>query len=241
MSGLNERGRRCYRPWMLKLLGFSSSNYYNIAKLALLEKGITFEEVRTWTGADEEFQPEYLKLSPMGKVPCLVTEQGPISESRCIVEYLEDAYPEPALRPEDPFARARMHELCVMIDLYLELPVRRALGHVFAGKPASDRLKREVLPVLHKAAGALQNRAHFEPHLLGDAFTLADVAGIIHFPVIRSLSAAAFGEDVLAGVPGLDDYLTRMEARETVQRVRADQQEDAPKFQAFIKERYGLG
>jgi len=30
---------------MLKLYGFSVSNYYNMVKLALLEKGLAFEEV----------------------------------------------------------------------------------------------------------------------------------------------------------------------------------------------------
>jgi len=226
---------------MLKLLGFSASNYYNIPKLALLEKGIEFEEVQTWTGASDDFQPEYLELSPMGKVPCLVTDEGPISESRCIVDYLEEAYPEPALVPKGPFERARMHELCVMIDLYLELPTRRAIPYVFSGRPVADRLRREVPPVVRKGAQALLRRTRFDPYLMGEHFTLADVAAIIHVPAVRSLSKRAFGEDLLANVPGLDDYLARLEERETVKKVRADREENLPKFAAFIQERYGAG
>ena len=224
---------------MLKLLGFSASNYYNVPKLAMLEKGIEFEEVQTWTGADADFQPEYLDLSPMGKVPCLVTHEGPISESRCIVDYLEAAYPEPALVPTDPFERARVHELCVMIDLYLELPIRRTLPYVFSGKPVADRLRREVPPVVQKAAKALLRRTRFDPYLVGDRFTLADVAAIIHLPSARGLGKRAFGEDLLADVPGLDDYLARLEERETVKKIRADREENLPKFAAFIQERYG--
>lgn len=230
-----------YRPAMLKLYGFSASNYYNVPKLVLLEKGIPFEEVRAWTGASDTFQPEYLELSPMGKVPCLLTDAGPISESRCIADYLEATHPEPPLLPADPYQRALVNELCVMIDLYLELPARRALGHVFAGKPASERLRDEVLPILHKAAKALARRTTFEPYLVGDRFTLADVAGAIHFPAVRGIAKAAFGEDVLADVPGLDDYLARMDERETVKRVRADAAENRPEFFAFIRERYGNG
>ncbi len=67
---------------MLRLHGFSSSNYYNAVKLALLEKGLEFDEVLTYTGADEHHQPEYLEKSPLGKVPCLETDDGFISESR---------------------------------------------------------------------------------------------------------------------------------------------------------------
>ena len=35
---------------MLKLYGFSVSNYYNMVKLALLEKGLPFEEVPFYAG-----------------------------------------------------------------------------------------------------------------------------------------------------------------------------------------------
>jgi glutathione S-transferase len=35
---------------MLKLCGFAASNYYNKVKLALLEKGVPFEEELAWVG-----------------------------------------------------------------------------------------------------------------------------------------------------------------------------------------------
>ena len=39
---------------MLKLYGFSVSNYYNMVKLALLEKGLPFEEVPFYAGQTPE-------------------------------------------------------------------------------------------------------------------------------------------------------------------------------------------
>ncbi|MEE9254525.1 MAG: glutathione S-transferase N-terminal domain-containing protein, partial [Pseudomonadales bacterium] len=57
---------------MLKLHGFPISNYFNMAKIALLEKGIEFEEVTTRPSQEDE----YLDRSPMGKVPCLETDAG---------------------------------------------------------------------------------------------------------------------------------------------------------------------
>ena len=48
---------------MLKLCGFAGSNYHNKVKLALLEKGIPFEEELVLVG---ETDPE---ASPLGKVP----------------------------------------------------------------------------------------------------------------------------------------------------------------------------
>ena len=61
---------------MLVLHGFSSSNYYNLVKLALLEKQLPFEERLVYTGASDDYRPDYLELSPIGKVPCLETSAG---------------------------------------------------------------------------------------------------------------------------------------------------------------------
>ena len=68
---------------MLKLCGFSASNYYNKVKLALLEKEIPFEEVEVWTNEVDR------AVSPMGKVPYLLTERGPLSESAVMLDYIE--------------------------------------------------------------------------------------------------------------------------------------------------------
>ncbi|MCX7171690.1 MAG: glutathione S-transferase N-terminal domain-containing protein, partial [Proteobacteria bacterium] len=88
---------------MLKLCGFSVSNYYNKVKLALLEKAIPFEEEVVYPSQDEAVK----KDSPMGKVPFMRTEHGVLTESQVLVEYLEDAYRERPLYPADAFARAK--------------------------------------------------------------------------------------------------------------------------------------
>src|SRR5687768_12132413 len=124
---------------MLRLHGFSSSNYYNVVKLAMLEKGVPFEEVTVYTGAGPNYRPDYLDASPLGKVPCLETDAGFLTESRCIVDYIERTQAGPPLYPTEPFARAKMLELTQMIDLYLELPARRLIGNMFAQKPPPER------------------------------------------------------------------------------------------------------
>ena len=71
---------------MYKLYGFSASNYYNMVKLPLLERDIEFDEVLVMLSDDESF----LKISPRGMVPVLETEQGFISETAAILDYLEE-------------------------------------------------------------------------------------------------------------------------------------------------------
>lgn len=223
---------------MLRLHGFSASNYYNIAKLALLEKGAPFEEVTVYTGAGPKYRPDYLEVSPLGKVPCLETEHGFVTESRCIVEYIERTVPGPSLYPSSEFAQAKLLELTQIIDLYLELPARRLLPNYFARKPAPERIANEVVAELQKGARALRSLAKFDTFLLGDAFSAADIAGVIHFPVVRTIVKKTINQDPLAEVPGLLDYLTRLEQRPTVQRVRADQQANYPAFVAHLQSLY---
>lgn len=226
---------------MLVLHGFSSSNYYNVVKLALLEKQLPFEEARVYTGAGERYRPDYLQQSPLGKVPCLQTKEGFISESRCIIEYLERAYPERPLYPSSPFAVAKLLELTQIIDLYLELAVRRVLPNFFARKPPPDSVANDVRTTLSKGAKALQQLARFDAYLLGDSLSAADVAGAIHFPAVRFISTNVLGSDPLGDVPGLNAYVERMEQRPSVQRIRADQNEDRPKFFAHIQSLYQSG
>ena len=100
---------------MIKLYGFTISNYFNMVKMALLEKGIEFEFIDTRPSQDESF----LKLSPMGKVPCIETDNGYISEASVILEYLEDLGAGPSLMPSNPFERAKIRELIKEMELYL--------------------------------------------------------------------------------------------------------------------------
>lgn len=221
---------------MLVLHGFSASNYYNVVKLALLEKGLPFEEQVVYSGAGAHYRPEYLTQSPLGKVPCLQTEHGFISESRCIIDYLERAYPESPLYPREPFAVAKLLELTQVIDLYLELVARRLLPSYFARKPPHDSIAKDVIAGLTKGAKGVERLASFDGYVLGDRFSAADIAATIHFPLVRLLSTKVLDFDPLGEVPGLTGYLERMEQRPHVQRIRRDNAEDFPKFIAHLKQ-----
>lgn len=220
---------------MLVLHGFSSSNYFNVVKLALLEKAVPFEASLVYSGAGEHYRPEFLEQSPMGKVPCLQTDQGFISESRVIVDYLERAYPEPPLFPRDAFAIAKLNELTQVIDLYLELAARRVLPNLFTRVPPPEETAREVRATVTKGVAALTKLARFDAFLLGDFFSAADIAAVIHIPVVRVVTTSVLNWDPFAEVPGLSEYLARMEQRPTLQQIREDQRADLPHFYAHLR------
>ena len=221
---------------MLVLHGFSASNYYNLVKLALLEKELPFEERSVYTGARDDYRPDYLEMSPIGKVPCLETSEGTLTESRCIIDYLERAYPEHPLYPGTPFAIAKQNELAQVIELYLELAVRPVIPNMVANRPPPENIARSVRANVAKGVHALRRLAHFEGYILGgDQLTVADLAAIIHLPTVRGIAKAVLGEDPLAAVPGLTEYLARMGQRPTVQRVFADRKVDMPSFYAHLQ------
>ena len=87
---------------MLRLHGFSFSNYHSLVKVVLIEKGIEFDEVTVFPPADQD----YLSKNPTGKFPCLELEDGTfLGETQVILNYLEEAYPRTPLLPTDPLAR----------------------------------------------------------------------------------------------------------------------------------------
>jgi len=59
---------------------------------------------------DEQFDPEYLKLNPKAQVPTLVHDGHVVRESSIICNYIDDVFPEPALKPASPQGRAHMQE-----------------------------------------------------------------------------------------------------------------------------------
>jgi glutathione S-transferase len=103
---------------MLKLHGFQVSNYYNMAKFALLEKGLKFEHIESMPSQENDFKAK----SPMGKVPCLETDKGFLTETNVILDYVEKTTPSPSLMPADPFAAAKVREVMKVLELYTGAP-----------------------------------------------------------------------------------------------------------------------
>jgi len=203
---------------MLKLCGFAISNYYNKVKLALLEKGVPFEEEPAYPSQKDEFLAE----SSMGKVPFLRTERGILTESQVLTEYIEESHPEPALYPQDVFERARCRELIQHLELHLELPARRLYGEAFFGGKASDETKQEVEKLLNRGLRSLKHLARFAPYIGGSAFTHADCAAWVHLPLVSQTTKIIYGRDMLEeALPQAKAYVRMIGERPHAQAVNA--------------------
>jgi glutathione S-transferase len=204
---------------MIRLCGFHISNYHNKVRIALLEKGVAFEED---AGVKPSQEASYLAQSPMGKVPFLEVNGTRIRESSAILEYLEDAFPQKPLLPKDPIERARVRELVIFIELHLELVARRMYGMLAGGKPVSDETRQRVEKDLAKGVRALKAVVTFEPFIAGKDLTVADCAAFVHLPLVTLVTRNFFGRDFLEDIPQVKPYLKMLAERPAFARVNED-------------------
>jgi glutathione S-transferase len=207
----------------LKLCGFAASNYYNKIKQQLLEKGVPFEEVLAWSSQDEAF----LARSPMGKVPFVEVDGRTLTESQAIAEYIEEVYSEKPLLPRDPFARAKVRQLVIFLDLHVELVTRRLYPEAFFGGKVSDETKQQVEKALPKGLKAFMRIAKFAPFVAGPEFTLADCAAIQHLPLVTMATKRIYGRDFMEPYPQVSAYLKEMGQRPATQKVVEDRKANA--------------
>jgi len=212
------------------LHGFSYSNYYNMPKHALLYKGINFEEDLVYPSAEG-----YNKLSPALKVPSLTTDDGQhLSEASVLCEYIEDAYPVKPLFPTDPVARNRVRQLMHMAELYLELPNRRLIAYSFSNQPAPEQLVNEVKAVVDRGINSINALATFNPQVMGDEFTMADIY-LYYVLMVADMGGGMTGVDLNSSIPGLEKWRATMAADPITRKVEADTEANRESFFGYVK------
>ena len=201
---------------MVMLIEIPLSPYAQKVKLALLEKGITFEtRIPDLLNPDAEFRA----LSPRLEVPVFVDGEVALFDSSVILEYIEDRWPEPALLPRTPRERARAREIEEVCDTaydavnwgIAEITVfRRAEGDLAAAM--LEKARSQVAGLNARLERALGERAWFG----GEGPGFADVAA---YPAVNA--AASMG---CKPAPGscLETWLTAMRKRPSAARVRQD-------------------
>lgn len=206
---------------MLKLHGFSVSNYTNMVKQCLIEKGVVFEQINARPSQEDDF----LAISPMGKIPCLETSEGYLIETAAILDYLEQIHPQPSMYPADAFARARAKEIIHITELYIELAARRHLGAAFFGQERSEEAMVEVRPQVEKGLRAFNQLVDFGPYVMGSEFGNVDIFVYHSFRLANQVLRHTYDWNIAAEVPGFSAYLTAMDERDSTTSVVADNEE----------------
>ncbi len=192
------------------------SNYFSMLKNGLIERGIEFEEVL----ANPSQKPEMLANSPLGKVPYIETEEGFLSETAVIIDYLEEKYKGASLYPADEFQRAKVRELMRIVEHYIETPAHSMLG-LFFGRDVPQEVRDHFEPLINRGIAAFQALAKPSPYLMGEELTHADIFAYWSLSLAQSIMKMAYKRDLAAEIPWLADWQKTMLGRESTSSLAA--------------------
>ncbi|MDG1471473.1 MAG: glutathione transferase GstA [Ascidiaceihabitans sp.] len=178
--------------------------------IILNELGVAFELDKTDTNAGKtEAGDNFLKISPNGYVPALITDDGDIiTENAAVLQYLADQSPDAGLAPANgTLARTRLQEALNFVSSELH----KSFGPFFSGTElVGDARQRAETRVGRRAAYIEQSLADGRAFLLGDTFTVADAYAFV------VLNWAGFVGVSLAAYPKTQSYVARIAARPAV-------------------------
>jgi maleylpyruvate isomerase len=205
----------------LKLITAPESPFGARVLIAARAKGIALQLERPAQGTVRS--PEFRAINPISKIPVLLTERGTIiPESAAILDYLDDRFPQPSLRPVDPDERARVNVAVRITDAYIMAPVIRTFPHL---NPATRDARVVDNELMHWQAG-LAALAHFLAVPLPGAAAGVSLADCVLPPSLH-LSARisrllGLQEDLLAPHSALVAYYARIKDHPIVGPVLAE-------------------
>ena len=201
--------------------GVNASPFVRKVRVALAEKNIPYD-LKPQVPFGQP--PEYMKISPLGKIPCLQDGDYTLPDSSCIIAYLERTNPKPALYPEDPKEYGR----ALFVEEYGDSRLSETLGPVFFQrvvrklifKQESDEtiVRNKIDVEAPKVFDWLESQIGDREWLVGTRFGIADLAMASPFVNFGHAGESVDGKRW----PRLAAYLQRVHSR--------------PSFKALIEE-----
>jgi glutathione S-transferase len=200
------------------LYGPAYSTYTRTARLALEEKGLAYDLREVDTLAGEGQKAEHLARHPWGKVPVLDHDGFSVFETVAIARYIDEAFPGPALQPADARRRARMTQVCAVLDNYgwhpmvMRVFLQSVVVPMQGGTPDREAVA-EALPLAERALAVVESLTGGDGFLCGDTINLADCHLV---PILDYFARTEDGRAVLARRPRLSAWWDRMQQRSSV-------------------------
>ena len=209
-------------PEKLQLYSFATPNGVKIS-IALEEIGLPYEAHLVAIGKNETWTEPFLSLNPNGKIPAIIDPDGPggkplaLFESGAILLYLAEKTGR--LLPADPALRYETIQF-VFFQMAGIGPMFGQLGffYKFAGSAIEDKRPLErYVNESKRLLGVLEGRLSGRQWMMGDEYTIADIA---IFPWVRSLTGFYGAADLVGfdDFPAVKAWLDRCVARPASQR-----------------------
>ena len=176
-------------PERLQLYSLPTPNGVKVS-IMLEEIGLPYEAHRVAFDSNDQLSPEFISLNPNNKIPAIIDPDGPggrplpLFESGAILVYLAEKTGQ--LLPRDPHERYQALQW-LMFQMGGIGPMFGQVGffHKFAGKEYEDKRPRDrYVAESRRLFGVLNQRLADRPWLLGDAYSIVDIAT---FPWVRNL------------------------------------------------------
>ncbi|NET57704.1 MAG: glutathione S-transferase family protein [Symploca sp. SIO2E6] len=157
--------------------------------------------------------PEFLQISPIGRVPVLVDENGTVIwDSTLIAEYLDETYPQPRFYPSDPQTKLecrKWEELADNLgDNIINLWVLNLTKNI-----TSPRYRTKLETSINRLIPIFEQQLSQSKYLLSEeTWTAADVAALCSF----GYYSFRLNEDWLLQYPHLKDWFNHLHERESV-------------------------
>ena len=168
-------------------------------RVVLAEKKIPWVEHRIELLKFEHLQPQYLSLNPNGVVPTLVHDGRVVLESSVICQYLDETFREPALMPQESYARAQARTWLKAFDDVVHPAIRQASFELLY-RPLLAQMpldEREARLACHPDPARAQ-RFRDAARGMADTTTIRDAA-LAFRNIIARMNAALEHNEWLAG------------------------------------------
>jgi glutathione S-transferase len=219
-------------------------------RITLFEKNIPWTSHHLNLRKGDQFDPAYMKLNPNGVVPTIVDDGHVVIESNSIIEYLDEKFPVPSLRPADEATREIMRGWFKALDTQVHgmtgvLSIGIAFRHEYIAEgpegiakavdTAPDENKRKVkralleqgidAPFFAGAVGVVdQFLGRMEAGLSQTGWLAGDAFSLADIALMPYLARFNFlGLEALwTDRPALSDWFARVQARPSFTKVTMD-------------------
>jgi len=190
-------------------------------RFCLEEKGLTYEAHVVDLSRQEQHSEAYLKINPMGVVPTIVHDGRALHESSVICEYLDAVFPDPPLRPSDPFDLALMRNWIRYVDGLITNLIRFNWRHGLA-KRAAQMTDAELEEMIRNVPSAERKeawrRAAREPYTEAEL----DESRAILLGMLDRMEAMMTNGALIGGHWGLADIATAPFVRRIEEEIAPD-------------------
>lgn len=196
---------------------YCAPNTISVATAIILEEtGLSYDPVILNMANADQTKPEYLAINPKGRVPALVTDDGILTETGAVLEYLCALAPDAGLVPSDPWAAAHMRAVTYYLASTFHVNhAHKKRGHRWANDSAAlDDMTAKVPETMGQSCAYIEETCALSPFVMGADMTIAD-------PWLFTICTWLEGDGVdIRAYPKLAAHFDLMTARPSVGAMR---------------------